>query len=106
MAGGTAWNRRNSNPGVSVRARVPKHSPWDARLVERLKNIIVDVPKHRGGKPESIRVSAFTMGHHVYADVRVYIAGHPTRQGLVVHTDLIADVITGLQEVLRRGWRP
>ena len=75
-------------------------------MVEGLKRVVVDVKKHRGGKPETIRVSALPMGQHLYADVRVYIRGHPTRQGLVVHTDLIADVISGLQEVLRRGWRP
>lgn len=99
---GTVWNRRNSNPGASVRAR-PR---WDARLVERLKRVVVDVKKHQGGKPETIRVFALPMGHHLYADIRVYLAGHPTRQGLVVHHDLIPDVITALQEVLRRGWRP
>jgi hypothetical protein len=106
MAHGPAWNRGNSKPSVPLRARVPAQSHWDPRLVERLKNIVVDVPKHPGGKPETIRVSALPMGHHLYADVRVYLRGHPTRQGLVVHTDLIADVITGLQEVVRRGWKP
>lgn len=98
---GPGWNRRNSNPGASVRAR-PR---WDAHLVERLKRVVVDVKKHEGGKPETIRVSALQTGHHLYADVRVYIAGHPTCQGLVIHHDLIADVITGLQEVLRQGWK-
>lgn len=106
MARGPAWNMRNSKPSVPLRARVREQPRWDPRLVERLKNIVVDVPKHPGGKPETIRVSALPMGHHLYADVRVYLRGHPTRQGLVVHTDLIADVITGLQEVLRRGWKP
>ncbi len=67
---------------------------------------IVDIPKHQGGKPETIRVSALPMRHHLYADVRVYVRGHPTAQGLVVHHDLIADVIVRLQEVLRRAWRP
>lgn len=106
MARGPVWNRGNSKPSVAVRARVHEQSHWDPRLIERLKNIIVDVPKHPGGKPETIRVSALPIGQHLYADVRVYLRGHPTRQGLVVHTDLIADVITGLQEVLQRGWKP
>ena len=46
------------------------------------------------------------MGRHLYADLGVYLKGLPTRQGLVVHQDLIADVNAGLQEVLRWGWRP
>lgn len=102
MARGTVWNKRNSIAGVPVRAR-PR---WDAREVERLKRVLVDVKKHQGGKPETIRVSALPMGQHLYADIRVYCGGHPTRQGLVVHHDLIPDVITGLQEVLRQGWKP
>lgn len=99
---GTPWNERSNNPAGPARARVR----WDACLVERLKEPIVDIPKHQGGKPETIRVSVLPKGHHLYADVRVYVRGHPTGQGLVVHHDLIPDVIAGLQEALRRGWKP
>jgi len=63
----------------------------------------VDIPKHPGGKPETIRVSALPMRQDLYADVRVHLREHPTGQGLVVHRDLIADVIAGLQEVCGGG---
>ncbi len=102
MKRGTPWNRRDSNPKAPVRAR----SRWVPHLVERLKEPVVDIPKHQSGKPETIRVSVLPMGRHFYADIRVYLRGRPTRQGLVVHHDLIADVITRLREVLRRGWKP
>jgi hypothetical protein len=33
-----------------------------------------------------------------YADVRVYRGGLPTRQGLVIHRDLLPDVLAGLRQ--------
>ena len=50
---------------------------WVPHLVERLKESIVDIPKHTNGKLETIRVHALPMGHHLYADVRPYLRDHP-----------------------------
>ncbi len=103
MNRGTAWDR----PDNSSRAPVRSRSRWIPHLVERPKEVIVEIPKHReGARPETIRLSALQMGPHLHADVRVYLRGHPTGQGLVEHHDLIADIITGLQRSCGGGGGP
>ena len=63
-------------------------------MIEATKVVIAEVPK-REHPPETIRVSLIPVSGG-YADVRVYRGGHPTRQGLVIHRDLLPAVLTYL----------
>jgi starch phosphorylase len=102
-------------PPAAASIRVPPtptHAPkgkrgrlWDPATVERLKVWIADIPK-RARPPEVIRVSVIPLSGS-YADLRVYRGGFPTRLGLVLHFDLLPDVIEALQDALqRRGSAP
>jgi hypothetical protein len=51
---------------------------------------VAEVPK-RERPPETIRVSVIPMSGG-YVDLRVYRGGLPTRQGLVIHRDLLPAV--------------
>jgi hypothetical protein len=67
---------------------------WNPQEIEALKVVIAEVPK-RWRPPETIRVSVIPLSGG-YADVRVYRGGRPTRQGLVIHRDLVPAVLDGL----------
>lgn len=71
---------------------------WDPVLIERTKQTILEIQKYPN-RPETIRVSFIPMGEG-YADIRVYMKGRHTRQGLVIHRDLIGQVIAGLSQTL------
>jgi hypothetical protein len=58
--------------------------------------VVADIPK-RERPPETIRVSLIPVSGG-YADLRVYRGGLPTRQGLVIHKDLLPEVLAGLGE--------
>ena len=83
----------------------PANSPgrWSPRLVEQTKRVVVEVPKYPH-RPETIRVNLIPRGVHTYVDVRVYLAGKPTRQGLVLHSDLVPAVLAGRQRALGVVW--
>ena len=70
-------------------------APWNPRVIEASKQTVADIPKYPN-RPETIRVSAFRVGDALYADIRVYLRERPTRQGLVIHYDLLPPVLAGL----------
>jgi Transcriptional Coactivator p15 (PC4) len=72
-------------------------------LFEQLKRVVLEVPKYRN-RPETIRVSLLPYRAHVYVDVRVYVAGKPTRKGIAIHRDLMPAVIEGMQRALHTWW--
>jgi hypothetical protein len=72
-------------------------------LVEQTKRVVLDIAKYPN-RPETIRVSLVPRGHHTYTDLQVYLAGNPTRQGLVMHRDLLPQVIAALQQALQTAW--
>jgi hypothetical protein len=61
-----------------------------------MKRVVLEVPKYRH-RPETIRVSLFPYRGHVYVDVRVYLAGKPTRKGIAIHRDLLPAILEGMQ---------
>ncbi len=89
---GRVYNTGDSNRRSRAR--------WDAREIEALKILVAEIPK-RERPPETIRVSVFQWGASEYVDLRVYRGGYPTRQGLVIHADLLPDVLAGLEEAAR-----
>jgi hypothetical protein len=64
---------------------------------------VVEIPKYPN-RPEVIRVSLLPRGLHCYVDIRLYRRGHPTRQGLVIHSDLLPAVLAGLQRACGVAW--
>ena len=72
-------------------------------LFEQLKRVVLEVPKYRH-RPETIRISLLPSNGHVYVDVRVYVAGKPTRKGITIHSDLVPAVLEGMQRGLRPWW--
>lgn len=86
----------------SPRARPGRRSRgrWDPALIESLKVVVAEVPK-RERPPETICVSLFEWNGHPYVDLRLYRAGHPTRNGLPIHRDLLPAVLRGLGEAVR-----
>jgi hypothetical protein len=72
-------------------------------LFEQLKRVVLDLPKYRN-RPETIRVSLLPYKGHVYVDVRVYVAGKPTRKGITIHADLVPAVVEAMQRALRTSW--
>jgi hypothetical protein len=68
-----------------------------------LKRVVLEISKYRN-RPESIRVSLLPYHGHVYVDVRVYLAGKPTRKGITMHRDLVPAVIEGMQRALQIWW--
>ena len=67
---------------------------WDPHEVEALKRVVAEIPK-RQRPPETIRVSLIPISGG-YADLRVYRGALPTRQGLVIHRDLLPAVLRGV----------
>jgi hypothetical protein len=76
---------------------------WDPALIEQLKRPVVEIAKYPT-RPEVIRVSVLRRGVHDYVDLRVYRKGHATRQGLVIHVDLLPQVLAGLQQAGAVAW--
>jgi Transcriptional Coactivator p15 (PC4) len=81
--------------------RRPYNTP--SPLFEQLKRVVLEVPKYRN-RPETIRISLLPYKGHVYVDVRVYVAGKPTRKGITIHSDLVPAVMEGMQRALRTSW--
>jgi Transcriptional Coactivator p15 (PC4) len=81
--------------------RRPYNTP--SPLFEQLKRVILEVPKYRN-RPETIRVSLLSYRGHVYVDIRVYLAGKPTRKGIAIHRDLLPQVLAALQQAQRTWW--
>jgi hypothetical protein len=109
-----AWRQqqRERRAAEGVPAPCPTHSiqkpgnaprRWPTALIEQLKRTVVEIPKYPN-RPETIRVSLVPRGAHRYVDLRVYRAGYPTRQGVVLHTDLVPAVLAGLQQALGVAW--
>jgi hypothetical protein len=72
-------------------------------LFEQLKRVVLEIPKYRN-RPETIHVSLLPYKGHIYVDVRVYVAGKPTRKGITIHADLVPAVMEGMQRALRTSW--
>jgi hypothetical protein len=72
-------------------------------LYEQAKVVLSEVPKYRN-RPELIRVSLLPWRGHQYIDIRVYLAGKPTRKGITIHSDLVAAVMEGMQRALQTSW--
>jgi hypothetical protein len=68
-----------------------------------MKRVVLEVLKYRH-RPETIRVSLFPHRGRVYVDVRVYLAGKPTRKGIAIHRDLLPAVLEGMQRALHTWW--
>jgi hypothetical protein len=94
---------RSQGPTNINRWRETAPSRWFAPLIEQAKRLVAEIAKYPN-RPETIRVSLFPRGHHTYADVRVYLAGKPTGKGLVIHLDLLPQVIAALQQTLHEDW--
>jgi hypothetical protein len=71
-------------------------------VIEALKETVADIPKYPN-RPETIRVSVFRVGESVYADLRVYLRGRPTHQGLVIHRDMMPAVLDALRQAVGRA---
>ena len=100
--------RRHSCPAIPVRERATTGNIRRAYntpppLFEQLKRVVREIPKYRR-RPETIRVSLLPHRGHVYVDVRVYVAGKPTRKGIAIHRDLVPAVIEGLQRARHTWW--
>jgi hypothetical protein len=76
---------------------------WDPALIEQLKRTVTEIAKYPT-RPEVIRVSVLRRGLHDYVDLRVYRKGHATRQGLVIHVDLLPQVLAGLTRAGAVAW--
>lgn len=72
-------------------------------LFEQLKRVITEIPKYPN-RPETIRVSLLPWHEHTYVEVRVYLAGKPTRKGIAIHSDLLPQVVAACQQALRTSW--
>lgn len=74
---------------------------WVPEEIERLKRTVMEIEPYQN-KPQTIRISYFsTHPGAEYVDIRVYLRGRPTRRGLIVHRDLIPQVIAGLKQALQ-----
>lgn len=70
---------------------------------EQMKRVVLEIPKYRN-RPETIRVSLLPYRGHVYVDIRVYLAGKPTRKGIAIHRELLPAVLEGMQRALHTWW--
>jgi hypothetical protein len=100
--------RRRERDGGPVRDEATIYNTRQAYntpppFFEQMKRVVLEVPKYRN-RPETIRISLFPYREHVYVDVRVYVAGKPTRKGLAIHRDLLPAVLEGMQRALHTWW--
>jgi hypothetical protein len=93
--------RQATNTTPARPATTPRR--WDPALIEQLKRTVVEIAKYPT-RPEVIRVSVLRRGLHDYVDLRVYRKGRATRQGLVIHFDLLPAVLAGLQRACGVAW--
>jgi hypothetical protein len=98
---GERGGNRLRDKATTYNTRRPYNTP--PPLFEQLKRVVLEVPKYRN-RPETIRVSLLPYKGHVYVDVRVYVAGKPTRKGITIHSDLVPAVVEGMQRALRTSW--
>jgi hypothetical protein len=68
-------------------------------MTEHVKTVLCDIPRSPHSA-ETIRISILTRGGHGSIDLRIYLAGHPTEQGVSLREELVPDLITGLQRAL------
>ena len=90
--------RRKPNKGTTPSMRRPYNTP--PPLCEQLKRVVLEVSKYRN-RPETIRISLLPCRAHMYVDVRIYLAGKPTRKGITIHSDLLPAVLEGMQRALQ-----
>jgi hypothetical protein len=95
-SGGTRGTAAGSSRRPRARTQTGGRRRWDPAVIEALKIVVADIPK-RERPPETIRVSVIPVSGG-YADLRVYRGGLPTRQGLVIHRDLLLEVLHSLAQ--------
>jgi hypothetical protein len=83
-----------ARPPAASRPGSPR---WDPQAIEAQKIVVAEISK-REHPPETIRISLIRRSGG-YADVRVYRGGYPTRQGLVIHRELLSSVMAALQKI-------
>ncbi len=96
---------RSENAGrdVATTSNIHRADNTPPPPFEQLKRVVREIPKY-WNRPETIRVSLLPLRGHVYIDVRVYLAGKPTRKGIALHRDLVPRVLGALQQALRSSW--
>src|SRR5262249_54582612 len=75
----------------------------DAATLEERKDVVAEIPTS-AARPATLRVSLLPGDRGVFVDLRAYLAGRPTRQGVLIRVDLVPAVIAALHDA--EGWLP